>query len=168
MSGEIVNKVEKSGLINIDLKDWIDTSQIVELDIKPWLYEEMILREKDFRQHVKDHDWNQYSGKAVAVYCSVDAIVPIWAYMLISVNLQGTADFYFHGDRKATANALTRSQIMHRNISELRDKRVIVKGCSELEAPETAYLTIAMKLKPVVKTLMFGEACSTVPVWKRR
>lgn len=163
----IENKVEKSGLITLDLVDLIPPGNQVVIDLKDFMYEGIILREKDFRNQLQEKDWSEYQDSFVAVTNSSEGIVPLWAYMLISSALQPYASLVIRGNLAHLKGALLRRSIEAMNESEYSDKRVIIKGCGEETIPESAYITITQKLQPVVKSLMFGEACSTVPVFKK-
>lgn len=165
---EIINKVEQSGLITLELDKLLTNRIRVSFDLKNWLYEGLILREKDFREGLANHDWTQYRDSYVCVHCSADAIVPIWAYMLVAGYLQSTATEVFFSTPEEAENMITQREITQLDTAPYQDQRVIIKGCSDLKAPEAAYMAITMKLQPVVKSLMFGEACSTVPVYKRK
>jgi hypothetical protein len=165
---EIVNKVAQSGLITLDLQDFIPGGVRMQLDIAPWLYEEMILKEKDFREYIKQHDWKQYADAHVAVFCSADAIVPTWAYMLISAHLTPVAKSIFFGKPDEMSEKLFHDALSSFDASHYRDQRVIIKGCSDKAVPVSAYLEITRILQPHVKSIMYGEACSTVPVYKRK
>lgn len=164
----IENKVANSGLVTINLELFYDTTERVLLDIKPWLFMELILKEKDFREHLKQHDWSQYQNKLVAVYCSADAIVPTWAYMLVAVQLQSVAKRYVFGDLQKLEQLLFQEAISSINLDEYKDARVIIKGCSDVPVPVYAFVEITNKLLPVAKSIMYGEACSNVPVFKRK
>lgn len=168
MAEEILNKVANSGLINIDLADYYSKGERKHLDIEPWLYEGLILREKDFRQSLKDHDWSQYSNAFVSVNCSADAIIPQWAYMLIGTQLQDFASKAVIGDAEILESQLMEEAISKIDMSQFQDKRVIIKGCGDLPIPSQAYLSFAAKLKPFAKSIMFGEACSMVPIYKNK
>lgn len=168
MSEEIVNKIANSGLINIDLADYYVHGKRLHIDIEPWLYEGLILREKDFRQHIKDHDWAQYDGAFVSVNCSADAIIPQWAYMLIGTQLQDYAAKVVIGNSETLEGMLMEDAISKLDMDEYSDKRVIIKGCGDLPIPSQAYLSFASALKPHAKSIMFGEACSTVPIYKKK
>lgn len=163
----IENKVEKSGLITLDLVDLIPPGNQVVIDLKDFMYEGIILREKDFRNQLQEKDWSEYQDSFVAVTNSSEGIVPLWAYMLISSALQPYASLVIRGNLAHLKGALLRRSIEAMNESEYSDKRVIIKGCGEETIPDSAYITITQKLQPVVKSLMFGEACSTVPVFKK-
>ena len=165
----IVNKVALSGIITLNLEDFLpEENQILDFDLKPFLFKEMILREKDFRTAIAAFDWSIYEGKTVAVFCSVDAIIPMWAYMLIGSLLEPYSTQVYFGN-----SALVTSNLLLQNIQEIdasiyEDQRVIIKGCGDHPLPEAAYITITQKLKPFVKSLMYGEPCSTVPIYKKK
>lgn len=162
----IENKVDKSGLITISLDDFYVEGERVLIDIKDLLYEGLILREKDVREFVKNENWEKYLNKFVAIYCSADAIVPMWSYMLIASALEPFAKEILFGDLKELEVQLFINEIKKLEIEKYRNKRVIIKGCGKVQIPEAAYVAITLKLRPVVKSLMFGEACSTVPIYK--
>lgn len=165
---ELVNRVAASGLITLKLEDWlVPDDQLAEFDLKDYLFMEMILKEKDFRAALKAHDWSQYAGKHLLVYCSADAIIPLWAYMLVAAHATPVAESVFQGDRAAFQANWLRQKIDQINPDDYRDQRVVIKGCGEREVPASAYLEITQKLQPLAKSLMFGEPCSTVPVYKR-
>jgi len=168
MSDEIINKVANSSLINIDLEDFYPEGPRVIFDLKDWLYEELILKEKDFRQNLKDHDWLQYEGKYVAMTCTADAIVPSWAYLLVATYLQPVAKKVIQGTLKDLDQILYTEIIANLPIDEYEDGKIIVKGCSRKPVPESAYIQLIEKLQPVVNSFMFGEACSTVPLYKKK
>jgi len=163
---EIVNRVANSGIITINLEEFYASGERVLLDIKPWLYAELILKEKEFREHIKNHAWEKYKDKLVAVHCSADAIIPVWAFMLISLSLQPYATKVFYGNLIDLESVLFEEKLNALNVDEFKEARVVIKGCGELPVPTQAYIKIAMRLKPVVKTLMYGEPCSTVPLYK--
>ena len=168
MEQEIKNRVADSGILQIDPKDFIPITTLTELDIKGWLFEELILKEKDFREYIRQHNWQQYDGVAVAVYCSVDAIIPTWAYMLVSEALQLHASTIFFGNTIQLKEKLTTDAIEKINIENYRNKRIVVKGCGEENFSPAVYMLLTQKLKPVVRSIMFGEPCSTVPVYKSK
>ena len=165
---EIVNKVAKSGLVNIDLEKWYPTDKRVLFDLKDWLFEELILKEKDFRENLKNHDWTQYENCLVAINCTVDAIVPSWAYMLITTYLQPIAKKVVFGDFHEMDLILYHDIIENLDIEPYVDQRIIIKGCSHKPVPENAYIELINRLQPIAKSLMFGEACSTVPLYKKK
>ncbi|MFZ9239628.1 MAG: DUF2480 family protein [Chitinophagaceae bacterium] len=164
----IVNKVAESGIITLDLEKLYPTQEIVELDLKDFLFMEMLLKEKDFREKLETVDWKQYDGKMVAVHCSTDAIIPMWAFMLVSSKLSGYASEVYFGNRDKAIEKAIEKNIASIDQKEYVDKRVVVKGCGEIEIPSAAFLMISNKLIPVVKSLMYGEPCSTVPVYKKK
>ena len=166
MAEEIINKVAESGLINLDLEEWYPQGERVLFDIAPLLWEGMALKEKDFRAFVKENDWSEYAGKYVAVQCSVDAIIPTWAYMLLASELQPHAKLVVFGTFEDVERTLFTQLLQKMDLEPYRDQRVIVKGCSRLPVPLDAYVQLVTKIRPVVKSLMFGEACSTVPLYK--
>ncbi|NBA85313.1 DUF2480 family protein [Emticicia sp. CRIBPO] len=164
----IVNKVAASGLITLDLEDFYHPGERVVYDLKDNLFMGMILKEKDFREFLKQHDWSQYDGKNVAIICSEDAIIPTWAYMLMAVHLEAHAHIFVFGDLKDLENKLYEEALKGINFEDYTDLRVVVKGCSKVEVPVSVYVEISRRLKPFVKSLMFGEPCSTVPLYKRK
>ena len=168
MSEEIVNKVAQSALQTLDLEEYYPREEIVLFDLKPHLFMEKILREKDFRSALQQIDWSQFKDKIVAVTCSVDAIIPLWAYMLVAVNLQPFARDIIMGDEQTALQQTFLARIAAIDIQEFVDKRVIVKGCGDLPVGGFAYMEIAKRLRPVVKSIMYGEACSNVPVYKKK
>lgn len=165
---ELVNRVAQSGIITLDLESFIGKQEVVELDISQFLFKGLLLKEKDFRAALREYDWNQYTDQVVAVFCSTDAIVAQWAYMLVSNYLQPVADSYYFGTAQDVKENILLHHIQSMPQDEYADKRVVIKGCGNQPIPDSAYLEISKKLLPVVKTLMFGEACSTVPVYKKR
>ncbi len=164
----IPNRVANSGLITLSLEDYYPKGLRLELDIAPWLYEGLILREKDFRESVKKHDWSAYQNAYVNIVCTADAIIPQWAYLLLGVSLQGIAKKVIYGTTEELENTLMENSLHQIDFSVYNDQRVILKGCSDLPIPPNAYLQAATLLSPHVKSLMFGEACSTVPVYKKQ
>ena len=168
MEQEIKNRVADSGILQIDPKDFIPATTITELDIKGWLFEEMILKEKDFREHIRQHNWQQYDGVAVAVYCSVDAIIPTWAFMLVSEALQPHTTNIFFGNATQLKEKLTIDTIEKINIQNYNTTRIVIKGCGDENFSPAVYMLLTQKLKPVVKSIMYGEPCSTVPVYKSK
>jgi hypothetical protein len=165
---EIINKVASSGLVSLDLENFYPSEDVKGFDLKPFLFMEMILKEKDFRQALRELDWSAYDGKAVAVYCSADAIIPMWAYMLVTSYLQPTAAYVFLGNEEALIRQLFLQKISALDIEAFRDQRVVIKGCGDKAVPPEAYVEITRRLQPVVKSIMFGEPCSTVPVYKKK
>lgn len=164
---EIINRVAKSSLVSLDLEDFYHHGERVVYDLKGNLFMGMILREKDFREFLKTHDWTQYTGKNVAITCSEDAIIPTWAYMLLTLQLAPYANAVVFGNINDLEEKLFFDALAQINPEDYRDARVVVKGCSKHPVPTAAYVEITKRLQPVVQTLMFGEPCSTVPLYKR-
>lgn len=167
MSDEIVNRVAKSNLITIDLEDFYPKGLRRIIDIKQWLFHELILKETDFRNYLKEHDWNQYKDQYVALSCSADAIIPSWAYMLISTYLNPVAKKVVVGSLNDLETAIFQDLINELPTEDYKNKPVIIKGCASKPIPETAYIQLIEKVQPVARSIMFGEACSTVPLYKR-
>lgn len=168
MAEEIVNRVANSKLKVIDLEDFYPEGKRLSFDIKNWLWEDLVLREKEFRAYVAKHDWSQYNNLYVALYCSTEAIVPDWAYMLISIQLQNVAKLTVIGNLEHLESMLYTEIISGLDLSEYKDAPVIIKGCSHKPVPGNALVLLAQKLKPIAKSIMFGEACSSVPLFKRK
>lgn len=167
MSDEIVNRVASSQLKTIDLEDFYPKGERTVIDIKNWLFHEQILKETEFREHLKNHDWSQYQNQYVALLCSSDAIIPSWAFMLIATYVSPFAKKVVVGNLATLETSIFQDIISHFNVEEFVGKPVIIKGCSNKPIPETAYVQLIEKLQPVVKSIMFGEACSTVPLFKK-
>ena len=165
---DIVNRVAQSKLLTIDLEDYYPEGERVVLDIKDWLYEGIILKEKEFRAFITDHQWEQYHNTYVALHCSTDAIVPGWAFMLITTRLQPYAKQIVLGDLELLETVLYKSVIDTLDVSLFKDKPVIIKGCSNKPVPENAYIWATQKLQGVAKSIMYGEACSSVPLFKKK
>ena len=168
MAEEIVNRVSASVLEDLNLEDYYPKEEIVVFDLKPYLFMELILKEKDFREALQNTDWTLYQGKVVAVTCSADAIIPMWAYMLVASYLQPIASEIVFGDADAALKELFLKKIAAIDVSRFADKRVVVKGCGNLPVGEYAFLEITKVLRPVAKSIMYGEACSTVPIFKKK
>ncbi|OCX50307.1 hypothetical protein BEL04_23660 [Mucilaginibacter sp. PPCGB 2223] len=165
---QIVNKVAQSGLVSVDPASFYPAGDRVLYDIKDNLYMGLILREKDFRDFVKEHDWAQYTGKYVAITCTADAIVPTWAYMLLANRMAPYAKEIVFGNLDTLETILFEKALNTLDVEQYRDKRVVIKGCGDVAVPNSAYIELTSKLTPVVKSLMFGEPCSTVPIYKRK
>jgi len=163
---EIVNKVATSGIVTLDLEKFYPQAERVVFDLKPLLWQEVALKEDDLRAFAKEHDWSQYKGNFVSVYCSADAIIPTWAYMLVATHLQPHAVFVTQGDADQLERAVFTRFVHQLDVEPYRNARIVVKGCSKLPVPLNAYVGLSAKLLPVVKSLMFGEPCSTVPLYK--
>lgn len=168
MQDTIVNKVADSGLITIDLEEYYPKGEIKVFDLKDYLFMGMILKEKDYRTALQTKNWDEYKDAYVGVTCSADAIIPAWAYMLAASYLQPVAKEVVVGDAKTVINTIFIKRLAGIQAAEYTDKRVIIKGCGDVQVPETAYLEITSKLRPYVKSLMYGEACSNVPVYKKK
>ena len=168
MSKEIINRVAQSQLVTLDLEEYYPEGQRILFDIKDWLNEGLILREKEFRKHVDEHNWEQYKDTYIALNCSTDAIVPGWAYMLLATKLQPYAKKIVRGDLDQLETSIYQSIIEALDVAEYIDKPIIIKGCSNKPVPSNAYLLIMNKLQPVAKSIMYGEACSSVPLFKRK
>lgn len=165
---EIINRVAGSALQVFDLEDYYPEGGRVSLDISQWLWEGFVLREKEFREALKAHEWQQYLGKYVALHCSTDAIVPAWAYMLVTVYLQPFANKIVQGDKECINILLYQELLDNLDYTEYSGKPVIIKGCSRKPVPQEAYVMAAQKLMPFAKSIMFGEACSSVPLYKKK
>lgn len=166
-TGEIINRVANSALITIDLEEYYPKGVRVCFNIKDWLHEGLVLREKEFRTFVKTHDWTVYENQFVALHCSTDAIIPGWAFMLIRLQLSGIAKQVVVGDLETLETALYQIIINDLDLSFCSNKPVIVKGCSNKPVPKNAYLFLINKLQPIAKSIMYGEACSSVPLFKK-
>ncbi len=164
----IINKVAQSGLVTLDPASFYPEGERVVYDIKDNLFMELILKEKDFREFVKSHDWAQYRDKFVAVTCTADAIVPAWAYMLLANKMAPYAKEVVFGDADVLETVLFIKNIADMDAEQYRDQRIVIKGCGDTPVPVSAYVELTKKLTPVVKSLMFGEPCSTVPIYKKR
>jgi len=168
MSDIIVNKVAESGLITFDLEEFYPKGEIAVFDLKDYLFMGLILKEKDYRAALLATDWTQYQDKYVAITCTADAIIPMWANMLAASYLQPVAkDVVFGNEQQLITNVLTKNLATVKG-EEYTDKRVVVKGCGDIAIPETAYVDITNKLRPFAKSIMYGEPCSTVPIYKKR
>ena len=168
MSEPFINKVAESGLISLDLAQYIPDNDIVVFDIKPYLFMELIIKEKDFRASLAAIDWTQFENKIVGIFCSTDAIIPMWANMLIVANVSPYAKSVYFGDENKTRELVLLEEIQKLDATSFADQRVVVKGCGDTPIGESAFIAITQKLRPVVKSIMYGEPCSTVPVYKKK
>jgi len=168
MAEEIVNRVAKSKLVVVDLEDYYPIGKRILFDIKDWLYEGIVLREKEFRTNVTSHDWSQYKDVYVALTCSTDAIIPAWAYMLITMYLEPFAKKVLIGDLEQLEASLYQTIIENLDTDAFKGKPLIIKGCSNKPVPANAYILLSQKLKPIAQSIMYGEACSAVPLFKKR
>ncbi|TWR30418.1 DUF2480 family protein [Mucilaginibacter pallidiroseus] len=164
----IINKVAQSGLVTLDPAQFYVAGERVVYDITDNLFHGLMLREKDFREFVKGHDWSQYQDKYVAVTCTADAIVPAWAYMLLANRMAPYAKEVVFGDAELLETVLFLKQMANLDVEQYRDQRLVIKGCGDIDVPTSAYVELTKKLTPVAKSLMFGEPCSTVPIYKRK
>jgi hypothetical protein len=168
MENAIENKVAQSGLIQLDLETIRIPGERIFFDIRPLLFMDLVLKEKDFRAFLGDHAWNQYQGKHVAISCSSDAIIPTWAFMLISAQMSPFASTIVYGNLADLEKELFTKSLLALNLDTYRDGRVVVKGCSKEAVPTDAYVRLTTLLQPIVKSLFFGEPCSTVPIYKKK
>lgn len=167
MNEPIINKVAESGLITIDLEGYYPKGETAVFDLKDHLFMGMILKEKEFREALKNLDWSIYKDKDVALTCSIDAIIPVWAWMLVTSYLQPLAKEIVMGDEKELHKTIYLRNIDAIDVNEYADKRIVIKGCGETPIGDYAYMEITRKLRPVAKSIMYGEPCSTVPVFKK-
>lgn len=168
METSFVNKVAESGIISFDLEKFLPEAGIAGFDLQPHLFMGLIVKEKDFRAALQAFDWSSFQDKVAAVFCSADAIIPLWAYMLVAVHLKGRAREVIFGTEAQAREHLLLRAIEAVDASAYEGQRVVVKGCGEEQVPASAYTAISWKLLPVVRSLMFGEPCSTVPLYKRK
>jgi hypothetical protein len=167
MEKEIINRVAKSGIVTINLEEFYPSGERELFDIKELLYQGLILKEKDFREFVKNEDWSTYTDKYVALICSEDAIVPTWAYMLLATNLAPFVKKVVFGDLETLETVLYNEILNELNINAYKGVRIVIKGCGDLPVPKAAYVEITRLLRPVAKSIMYGEACSMVPLYKQ-
>ena len=168
MSEAIINKVSESALITLNLEEYYPVDPISVFDLKHYLFMGLILKEKDFRESLKSIDLSQYTNKAVAVTCSADAVIPMWAYMLVASTLQPVAKEIIFGDEDELKKQLLLKNIAQLRVDDFVDKRVVIKGCGDLPIGEAAYLEATKLLRPIAKSIMYGEPCSTVPIYKKK
>ena len=168
MEEEIVNRVSNSQLTTFDLEELYSPGERVLFDMKPLLFQELVLKEKDFRDFVKSHDWSQYQNKFVAITCSADAVIPTWAYMLLSTVLQPVASQVVFGSLQDLENILFKQALDKVDWEKFHKAKVVIKGCSKVEVPVSSYVEVTNRLCPIASSIMFGEPCSTVPVFKKK
>ena len=168
MSDTLINKVAESGLITLDPADFLQREPVQVIDLKEFLFMGMILKEKDFREKLKTMNWEPYRNSIVTLTCSADAIIPVWAYMLLATYLQPLASVLLMGDEAAAKKQMLQRAIQNWDVEAYREKRVVIKGCGDDEVEAFVYMEMTNKLLPVVKSIMYGEPCSTVPVFKRK
>lgn len=167
MENTLVNRVASSGLITLNLENYYPTKEIVVFDIKDYLFMEMILKEKEFRQKLKELDWSVYEDKIVLINCTTDAIIPVWAYMLVASALDGVAATTFSGDMSSYLSHHYQAVIASMDLSEYEGQKIVIKGCSDKEVPPSAYSFLTYRLKSLAQSIMYGEPCSTVPIYKK-
>ena len=168
MSDTLINKIAESGLITLRPEEWVSSHALSSFDLKNFLFKELILKEQDFRLALKEYDWSQYKDKVLCVFCSADAIIPSWAYMLVATYATPFATNIFYGTPSQWVNQQLLDHVARIDVNDYKDQRVIIKGCSDgVDIGPEIYLALTHRLVPVVKSLMFGEPCSTVPVYKR-
>jgi hypothetical protein len=163
----MINRVANSSLITFDLELFYEPGERVLVDLKDVLFQGLILREKDIRDFVKDHNWQQYQNKFVAITCSADAIIPTWAFMLVAIALNPIAKKVVLGNLEQLEQKIFEEKLSSVNWQEFQNAKVVIKGCSKTSVPNTAYIEVVNKLKPIASSIMFGEACSTVPLFKK-
>ena len=163
----LVNRVAASGLITINLEDFFPTEEVAVFDIKDYLYMELMLKEKDFRTALKEHDWEQYKGKHLLVYCSTDAIVPVWAFMLVTAYATPHTASIFNGEVDTFYQQAFSAALANFKADQYEGKRIVIKGCSNKPVPVSAYVELTRLLQPFAQSIMYGEPCSTVPIFKR-
>ncbi|MFV9549743.1 DUF2480 family protein [Algibacter sp. PT7-4] len=168
MSDEIINRVANSKLVTLDLEDYYPKGNRVLFDIKNWLFEGFVLREKDFRAQASTYNWSQYQDNYIALTCSTDAIIPGWAYMLLSIYLEPYAKKVIIGNLEQLETSIYQDIINNLDVSNYKNKPIIIKGCSNKPVPQNAYIMLSNKLKPHAKSIMYGEACSSVPLFKKK
>jgi hypothetical protein len=168
MEDVIVNKVAESGIITLDLEEYYPKEDTLVFDLKDHLFMGLILKEKDYREALKNLDWSIYQNKNTAITCSADAVIPMWAYMLTAAYLQPVAKDIVFGNEDFLHRTLFLKNLSTINLTEYTDKRVVIKGCGDKSISESAYVEITKKLRPVVKSIMYGEPCSTVPIYKKQ
>jgi len=167
MEKEIINKVALSGIITINLEEFYPQGERVLFDIKEQLFQGLILKEKDFREFIKNEDWSKYTDKYVALICSVDAVVPTWTYMLLATQLAPYVKKVVFGNLETLETVLYDEILNKLNINDYKDARIVIKGCGHLPVPKAAYVEITTLLRSVAKSIMYGEACSMVPLYKQ-
>ena len=168
MPKEIINRVAKSKLVTIDLEDFYPEGKRILFDIKDWLFDGLVLKEKAFRQQASKHNWTQYKNCFVALNCTSEAIIPAWAYMLLSTYLEPFASKMVIGDFTTLETFIYQDIISNLDVMKFQDKQIIIKGCSNKPIPDNAYIQLTTKLKPIAKSIMYGEACSAVPLFKKQ
>ena len=167
-STPIINRVDESGIITFNLEEYFPKEEIVDFDLKQFLFQELILREKDYRKALSEFDFSNYKNKTVCIICSADAIVPVWAFMLAATYLQPIATKIFYGNQEQFIQQSMTEQLLKVDFNQFQDQRVVVKGCGEKPVPTGVYVAITNLLLPFAKSIMYGEPCSTVPLYKKK
>lgn len=167
MEAPIVNRVANSGIVTINLENYFPKEDIVSIDLKDYLFQGLILREKDFRQSLKEIEWSNYQNKTICCFCSTDAIIPVWAYMLVASHAEGNASQTYIGTPSEYIRQHYHNVLSNLDVETFTDQRIVIKGCSDKPVPPAAYAQLTELLQPVVKKIMYGEPCSTVPIWKK-
>lgn len=168
MDKPLVNRVANSGIITLNLEDFFPDKEIVVFDLKDYLFKELILKEKDFRTALKEYDWSSVSDKILLIYCSTDAIIPVWAYMLVSGYAAPYAAEMFQGTQSEFLKTHYSKVVNNLDVTAYENQRIVIKGCSQKPVPPSAYADLTLKLQPTVRSIMYGEPCSTVPIYKRK
>lgn len=167
MEGNLINRVANSGLITINLEDYFPANEIMVFDIKDYLFQELILKEKDFRKSLKAHDWSQYQDKILTVTCSTDAIIPVWAFMLVAAYAEPFASEVYNGTKDEFLKVHYENVLPVLDYAQYKGQRIVIKGCSNQPVPASAYMRLTALLQPFAQSIMYGEPCSTVPIFKR-
>lgn len=168
MENPLINRVAASGLMTIKLEEFFPEFPVKKMDLKDYLFQGLILREKDFREALNQHDWEQYRDAILLVGCSTDAIIPLWAYMLITAYAQPLVKDVYFGEEKDYYQSYFSKSIAALDAESYQNERIVIKGCSDRPIPVSAYMELTAKLRPVAKSIFFGEPCSTVPIYKRK
>ena len=164
---ELINRVAASAIVSLNMEEFYPQEERMVFDLANYLEQGLVLREKEFRAALKSLDWNSYQGKWVAVSCSADAIVPTWAFMLVCTYLEGLAKGYCVGDLEALEQYIVEETLSKLPLESYKDRSVVIKGCSKVAIPLFAYGRLVSILQREAKSLMFGEPCSTVPLYKK-
>ena len=164
----LVNRVAASGLVTLNLEDFFPKEDLATFDLKGYLFMELILKEKDFRAALAEHDWQQYEGKNLVIFCSADAIIPVWAYMLVTAYAAPFARHIFQGTTDEFYKMAFQQALSQVDAKKYEDQRIVIKGCSDKPVPPSAYVELTRKLQPYAKSIMYGEPCSTVPIFKKK
>ncbi len=168
MEDVIINRVANSGLVTVDLEDYLPKDKIAVFDLKEYLFKGLILKEKEFRDALKNFDWEFYKDKYVAITCSADAIIPLWAYMLVTAYVQPVAKDVYAGTVEEMKKHLCLKNIETIEVADFAGQRIIIKGCGDQQVDSTIYAEITKRLRPFAKSIMYGEPCSNVPIFKAR